>query len=201
MRAAVVTIGGIAPTTGIPDGPTTGGAGDQPQQDGDEDMARIDADMVEQLNEQIGREFQAAQQYLAMAIYLDGLSLESMARFFYLQAEEERAHGMKIVHYLNEVGQRAHVGALEAPKARFESPLEVAETALSQERAVTDAIHGLVDAANERRDHTTFQFLQWFVDEQVEEEATFDKLVDVIKAARDPIQVENYVRHMLTAAG
>lgn len=160
-------------------------------------MARIEAEMVQQLNEQIGREFEASQQYLAMAVYLDGRSLENLARFFYLQADEERAHAMKIAQYLIEVGQEPRVPALPEPKASFDSPLEIAEASLAHERKVTDAIHELVDAATERRDHTTFQFLQWFVDEQVEEEATMDKLVDVIKAARDHIQVENYVRHML----
>lgn len=164
-------------------------------------MARIQSEMVDKLNEQIGREFKASQQYVAMAIYLDGSSLENLAKFFYLQAEEEREHAMKIVGYLNEVGERARVSAMPEPKAEFDSPLEVAEAALTQERAVTDAIHALVDEATERKDYTTFQFLQWFVDEQVEEEDTFSKLLDVMKAARDHIQVDNYVRHMLAAHG
>ena len=152
-------------------------------------MARIESEMVEKLNEQIGREFEASQQYLAMAVYLDGLSLDSLARFFYLQAEEEREHALKIVSYLNEVGQRARIPALPEPKAEFDSPLEVAETSLRQERAVTDAIHGLVDAAAEARDHTTFHFLQWFVDEQVEEESSVgeEKLNDTQPPTPSPL--------------
>jgi ferritin len=159
-------------------------------------MARIGDGMVEALNEQLGRELEASQQYLAMAVYLDDLSLQNLAGFYYRQAEEERGHAMKIVRYLGEAGKRAVVPQLPAPKAVFESPKEVAEVSLAQERGVTDAVHALVDRALEDKDHATFHFLQWFVDEQVEEEDIFGKLVDIMNAARDMLQVEAYVRHM-----
>lgn len=164
-------------------------------------MARIGKAMVEALNEQIGREFQASQQYLAMAVHLDDLSLENLAGFFYRQAEEEREHAMKIVRYLAAVGARATVPALDEPKASFDSPEQVAKISLKQEKEVTDAIHALVDQALKAKDHATFHFLQWFVDEQVEEEDGFGRLVDIMEAARDMLQVENYVRHNLAEGG
>lgn len=159
-------------------------------------MARIDESMVEGLNAQIGRELLASQQYLAMAIWLEGQSLESLAKFYHAQALEERGHAMKIIHYLTDVGQVALVPAVPEPKAAYESLREVVERSLAYEKDVTDAIHALVDAASAAKDHATFHFLQWFVDEQVEEEASFSRLLDVIAAARDMIQVDNYVRRM-----
>lgn len=164
-------------------------------------MARIGDAVVEELNAQVGREFEASQQYLAMAVYLDDLSLENLASFFYRQAEEEREHAMRIVRYLGEVGASAVIPALPQPKASFDSPKQVAQVSLEQERKVTDAIHALVDQALESKDHATAQFLQWYVNEQVEEEDTFGRLVDIMEAARDMLQVESYVRHTFNAGG
>lgn len=159
-------------------------------------MAKIDAAMVTALNEQVRREFQAAQNYLAMATHLDGKSLEYVAGFFYRQADEEREHAMKIVRYLLEVGQAPVIPALAQPQADFGDLSEIADISLAQEQDVTAAIHDLADQALDRKDHATYQFLQWYVDEQVEEEAVFGKLQDIIEMSDNMLQVEHYVRHM-----
>ena len=164
-------------------------------------MAKIQATMVDALNAQIVRELQASQNYLAMAVDLDARSLEHLAAFFYLQADEERAHALKIVRYLLEVGHRPAIPALEQPESAFGSLDFIVRRSLEQERVVTAAIHEIADAAVETRDHTTFQFLRWFVDEQVEEEATFCKLVDIVEMSNNPLQVEQYMRHMMGAGG
>ena len=164
-------------------------------------MAKIQAEMVNALNAQVARECQAAQNYLAMAVDLDGRSLEYLAAFFYAQSNEEREHAMKIVRYLLEVGERPVVPALDEPQGSFEGIEEITRASLEQEQAVTAAIHELADAAFEARDHTTQRFLDWFVTEQVEEEATFGKLLDIIGMSQNVLQVEHYVRHMMGAEG
>lgn len=162
-------------------------------------MAQINDSLVAAINEQIRREFQAAQNYLAMATHLEGKSLEYLAGFFYRQADEEREHAMKLVRYLLEVGRAPVIPALDAPAAEFGDIAEIFTASLAQEQAVTAAIHELVDMALEARDHATYQLLLWYVDEQVEEEAVFGKLQDVIGMAENVLQVEHYVRHMGTA--
>ena len=161
-------------------------------------MAMINDSMVTSLNEQVRREFQAAQNYLAMATYLDGKSLEYLAAFFYAQGDEERVHAMKLVRYLLDVGHTPTIPAIEGPKADFEGVKEIIEASLTQEQAVTAAIHELVDEALTAKDHATYQFLLWFVDEQVEEEASFGKLLDIVEMSQNVLQVEHYVRHMAT---
>ena len=159
-------------------------------------MAQINESLVAAINEQIRHEFQAAQNYLAMATHLDGKSLEHLAGFFYRQADEEREHAMKLVRYLLEVGRTPAIPALEAPRAEYEDVAEIFKVSLEQEQAVTAAIHELVDLALQAKDHATYQLLLWYVDEQVEEEATFGKLQDVMAMAQNVLQVEYYVRHM-----
>jgi ferritin len=161
-------------------------------------MATVTVAMVKALNAQVGRELQASHNYLAMAVYLEGRSLEYLAAFFHRQSDEERAHAMKLVAYLQEVGQTPAIPALTRPKARYTSVADVFKTSLKQEQAVTRAIHELVDTAQGKKDYATFQFLQWFVTEQVEEESSFAKLIDVIEMSKNNVlQVEHYVRHMM----
>lgn len=159
----------------------------------------INDSMVAALNEQVRREFQAAQNYLAMAVHLDGKSLEYLAAFFYRQVDEEREHAMKLVRYLLDLGHRPTIPAVELPPAEFEGLKDIVQAALAQEQAVTAAIHELVDGALDAKDHATYQFLLWFVDEQVEEEASFGKLLDIIDMSENVLQVEDYVRHMAIA--
>lgn len=162
-------------------------------------MAKINASMVEGLNAQLGRELAASQQYLAIAVYLQGRSLENFAAFYFRQVDEERDHAMRILRYLLEVGARPIVPHLDAPSTDFSSLTEVVKLSLGYEEAVTAAIHELVDAASDDKDYATFQFLQWYVAEQIEEEATFSKLLDIIEMSDNVLQVEAYVSQMSVA--
>lgn len=156
-------------------------------------MPSLSSGMTEELNAQIGRELGASNQYLAMAIHLDAKSLRQLARFFYAQAAEEREHAMKFVHYMLQADAKPEIPELPRPQEDFDSVEEIAEISLAQEREVTRCIHELVDRALNEKDHTTNHFLQWFVEEQLEEEATFSEMLDVIRQTENLLLVEQYV--------
>ena len=156
-------------------------------------MATLSTKMVEELNAQMGRELSAANQYLAMAIHLDARSLRELANFFYAQAEEERSHAMKFLHYVLQANEKPLIPAIPKPVADFESVEKIAEMGLAQEQEVTRCIHELVDLALSEKDHTTNHFLQWFVEEQLEEEASFNELLDVVRQTENLMLVEQYV--------
>lgn len=156
-------------------------------------MPKLSSKMVEELNAQLGRELSAANQYLAMAIHLDQRSLKELANFFYLQADEEREHAMKFLHYLLQANDQPLIPSIPQPVADFESLEQIAEMGLAQEQGVTRCIHELVDLALSEKDHTTNRFLQWFVEEQLEEEATFSELLDVVRQSENLLLVEQYV--------
>lgn len=159
-------------------------------------MPRLSEKMVAALNAQMGREFGASNQYLAMAIYMDARSLGDLSAFFYRQAEEERQHAMKFLHYMLDADATPVVPAMPEPKAEFESVEEIIETSLNYERDVTAHIHELVDLALQQKDHTTNQFLQWFVSEQLEEEATFSRLLDVARQSTSMLLIDQYVSRL-----
>jgi ferritin len=153
--------------------------------------------LVDALNAEIGLEFFAHSQYLAMAHYFENMSLDGMAAFFYDQAEEEKEHGLKIIHYLGEIGAAMRVPAIDAPKSDFQSAMEVAELFLAQEQHVTDQFDKMTAMALEDGDYATFNFLQWFVTEQVEEVATASKMIDLIKLVGDNLVMLNMVARSL----
>ncbi len=134
-----------------------------------------------QINHQINRELYSQNLYLAMAAYLEDKGLSGMANFMYVQAEEERFHAMKLFKYLIERGGRVIMEAHEQPPVEFESPLAVFEEGLQHEGLVTSLVNKLMDVAIEVNDHAAKSFLNWYVDEQVEEEATFQGLLDQLK--------------------
>lgn len=156
-------------------------------------MPKLSPTMVEELNAQLGRELSAANQYLAMAIYLDDRSLKELANFFYTQSDEEHQHALKFLHYLLQANEKPIIPEIPRPIDDFESLEKIAEMALAQEQEVTHCIHGLVDLALSEKDHTTNHFLQWFVEEQLEEEATFSELLDVVRQSENLLLVEQYV--------
>lgn len=156
-------------------------------------MPKLSDNMVTELNAQLGRELSAANQYLAMAIYLDKRSLKELSSFFYQQSDEERQHAMKFLHYLLNANAKPVIPAIPEPVAEFESIEQIAQMGLEQEQEVTRCIHELVDLALSEKDHTTNHFLQWFVEEQLEEEATFGELLDVIRQSENLLLVEQYV--------
>lgn len=133
------------------------------------------------LNDQMNFEFYSAHAYLAMAAYCSNESYDGFANFFLVQAEEERFHAMKFYNFLSDVGYRATVTGFHDPGNDFTSILNAFETALHHEKEVTRRIYNLADIALDEREHATMAFLKWFIDEQVEEEATFDTLINKLK--------------------
>ena len=149
---------------------------------------------VTQLNEQIGHEFAAHQQYVAIAVHYDAETLPQLARFFYLQALEERDHAMMMVQYLLDVGADPLTPGIAAPQTRFTDVVEPIALALEQERRVSEQINALAARARQESDYSSEQFMQWFIKEQVEEVATMSDLLAVVSRNRDDIEdIEEYV--------
>jgi bacterioferritin B len=149
---------------------------------------------VEALNEQIGREFLAAHQYTAVAVFYDQQTFPRLAKFFYDQADEERGHAMKMIGYLRDTGSDTVLGDIPAPKNDFADHVEPIRLALENEKKVTVAIAGLFDIARQTDDYASESFMRWFVDEQVEEESTMGALLEVAERLRDtPMQLEDFL--------
>ncbi|MBO8159250.1 ferritin [Thermosyntropha sp.] len=137
------------------------------------------------LNEQIQKEFYSAYLYLSMEAYFLSQNLDGFANWFHIQAQEERDHAMLIFDYLNRVGAKIELGAIEAPPTDFASPEEVLQKTVEHERLVTRSIYDLFDLASEEKDHKTVMFLQWFVNEQVEEEENAEKNLASFRFVKD----------------
>jgi len=137
--------------------------------------------LTSSLNEQMNFEFYSAHVYMAIAGYCSAESLDGFANFFIVQAEEERFHAMKIYKYLNDRGKRVELTGFDAPNNSYNSVLEAFEHAYEHEQEVTRRIYHLSDLAMNDREHATIQFLKWFIDEQVEEEAMFDSIINKLK--------------------
>lgn len=152
--------------------------------------------MVRQLNEQVTAEFGAAHAYLAMSCALDAMGLKVLAQFFHRQSEEEHGHGRKIIGYLQEVGAPVRLEAITKPQSDFASVADIAQAALASEERITAMIHALADRAEQEKDFPTRSFVNWFIDEQVEEVATMTGLVGIVKlAGSNLLQLEARVRH------
>jgi len=149
---------------------------------------------VDLLNEQVGNEFAAHQQYVAVAVYYDAETLPRLAHFYYRQALEERNHAMMIVQYLLDSDRPVTIPAVEGPEVSFSNIVEPVELALAQEKRVTGQINALAAKAREEGDYQGEQFLQWFMKEQTEEVATASDLLKVVQRAKDnPLLAEEYL--------
>ena len=141
----------------------------------------INKKLEDQINYQINRELYSEYLYLSMSAYLEDQGLPGMANFMKVQAEEEHFHAMKFFNYLNERGGRVVLDTIEQPPVEFESPMAVFVESLKHEELVTSLINKLMDIAIEVSDHATKSFLNWYVDEQVEEEDSFNGLINQLK--------------------
>jgi bacterioferritin B len=149
---------------------------------------------VDALNDQIGREFAAAHQYTALAAYYDRLTFPRLAKFFFDQAEEERGHAIKMVNYLRDTGADLRLGEVSAPRTDFADHVEPIKLALESERKVTVAISELFEIARQTDDYASESFMQWFVDEQVEEESSIGDLLEVAERVREyPMMLEEFL--------
>ncbi len=141
----------------------------------------INETLSKALNDQLNYELYSAHVYLAIAAYCSGESLDGFANFFTVQAEEEKFHAMKIYKYLNDRGIRVTLSGMDTPNNEYSSVLDAYEHAYKHEQEVTRRIYHLSDLALNDREHATIQFLKWFIDEQVEEEAMFDSIINKLK--------------------
>ncbi len=137
------------------------------------------------LNDQIGREFAASQQYVAIAVYYDSETLPQLAAHFYRQAVEERNHAMMIVQYLLDAGESAVVPGVEAPRTQFEDAVAPVALALEQEKQVTEQIAALARLARDEGELVGEQFLHWFLSEQREEVASMSDLLRLVERAAE----------------
>lgn len=148
-------------------------------------MAVIGEKMVKALNQQMNREIYSAYLYLSMSAYFESMGLKGFANWMRVQWQEELEHAMKFFDYISSRGGRVELYAIEEPPKNWSSPLSVFEFALEHERKVTKLISDLVELAVAEKDHATFNMLQWFVKEQVEEEESFAEIVEKLKLAGD----------------
>lgn len=137
----------------------------------------------EAFNEQLNAEFYSSYLYLSMANYFSAKNLDGMANWMVIQAEEERNHAMKFVRYINDRDGRVILEQIEKPKTDWDSPLEAFRDALEHEQLISKKIFALVDLAIKENEHPANTFLQWFVSEQVEEEATVSAIVGRLELA------------------
>lgn len=145
----------------------------------------LSENLLKELNLQLKYEFYSSHLYLAFAGLSYDLELDGFANFFTVQAEEERAHAMKFFHFIQEMDGKIDLHELEKPEVDFSDILSVMEASLEHEKFVTSRIYKLMDIAIDEREHATRSFLQWFIDEQVEEEASFKTIIAKLKRVGD----------------
>jgi ferritin len=158
---------------------------------------QISKAMTDLMSAQVGNELGASNQYIQIATYFDGESLSKLAKFFYAQAEEEREHAMKFVHFLMEVGAELSIAAIPATNTDIDSAEKAFEMSLGWEQEVTRQINAMMDLAIQEKDYASQAFLQWFVTEQVEEISTMESMLDIVRRAgeKNLLMVEAYLTH------
>jgi ferritin len=157
---------------------------------------------VAQLNQQLKHEFEAQQQYIAIATYYEALTMPQMASLFYQQALEERDHAMMMVQYLLDADETPIIPALDAPVVGFADVVEPVATALAQEKRVTEQVNELTRIAREHNDFASDQFMQWFIKEQVEELSKMSDLLAVVTRSKDDYErIEDWIAREDKGAG
>jgi ferritin len=137
------------------------------------------------LNQQLNQELYAFYLYLSMSAHFESMNLNGFANWMRFQAEEEKTHGLKFYDYILQANGKIDLKQIEAPKKSWKSVQEIFEDTYNHEKKVTESIYDIVDLSISERDHATHIFLQWFVSEQVEEEATALKILEKIKLIGD----------------
>lgn len=141
--------------------------------------------LLNSLNDQMNFEYESANIYLAMSAYCASQNLEGFAHFLKVQVDEERFHASKFYNYINDIGGRVLIKGYSDPSNDYESILDVFEKALEHEKKVTKRIYDLMDIATSEKHYPTISFLNWFIDEQVEEEATFEGYIQRLRMIGD----------------
>ncbi|HIT45726.1 MAG TPA: ferritin [Candidatus Aphodovivens excrementavium] len=141
----------------------------------------MDAKVYELINDQINKELYSAYLYLSFADYYEEEGLEGFANWYEIQAQEERDHALIFRNYLHDNGCQVKLGAIAAPDKTFSNYLEPLEAALEHEKYVTSLINDIYAAAHDAKDYRAMKFLDWFIEEQMEEEDTADTMVTKMK--------------------
>jgi bacterioferritin B len=160
----------------------------------------ISKELESAINAQIGNEFSASMQYVAIAGYFEDQNLRLLAKTFFDQAEEEKDHAMKFVHYLLETQSSLRIPDIPAPRHDFSSAEDAVAAALDWEKEVTGQINDLMKIAMDQNDYLSQSFLRWYIDEQLEEITKMDQLLSVVRRAgeKNIIMVEAYLAHIDT---
>ena len=145
----------------------------------------IDREMEEAINRQINEEMYSAYLYMSMSAYFEEQGLNGFANWMYVQYQEEMDHAMKFYRYLQERGGKVRLYEINEPPHEWESPLDAIEQTLKHEQHITKCINDLVDLAEKLKDRPTFNLLQWYIDEQVEEEANDEEIINQLKLIGD----------------
>lgn len=145
----------------------------------------LSTDLTTALNEQVGHEFGASLQYVAIAAYFEGDNLPVLARHFYQQAAEEREHAMRFVKFIVDVGGQLTIPPIPAPRSAFNSAEEAVQLSLAWEQTVTEQINRLMDGAITEGNHLARNMLEWFINEQLEEMASMETLLGMVRRAGD----------------
>ena len=154
----------------------------------------ISKELNEAMNQQIGSELGASNQYIKIASYFDSEQLPELSAFFFRQSDEERMHAMKFVHYILEAGGDVVIPSIEATPTKIDSAESAVKLALDWEMEVTRQINALMDLGISQNDHIAQNFLRWFVEEQLEEVSTMDELLGVVGRAKEQLLfVEDYL--------
>ena len=137
--------------------------------------------MTERLNQQINLEFYSSNLYLQMSAWCEFKALEGCAEFLRLHAEEEMGHMQRLFKYVSDTGALATIGEIKAPKSDYDNVIDVFKDILEHEQYITSQINDLADTAFKEKDYSTFNFLQWYVGEQHEEEKLFKSIIDKLE--------------------
>lgn len=162
----------------------------------------ISKKMASAINTQIGNEFGACLQYVSIAAHFGTENLPELSAHFHKQAMEEKDHALKLVNYVVDAGGTVIIPAIPAPKAGFKTAEDCVALSLKWEETVTKQISGLVDLAIKENDHITRNFLQWFVNEQLEEVSSMETLLSIVRRAGEKglLFVEDYLARRGVAA-
>jgi ferritin len=145
----------------------------------------LKSNIQEAFNRQVNAELYSSYLYLSMAAYFESQSFSGMAQWMRYQAQEEHLHAMKFYDFIHERNGRVTLGEIAAPKIDWDSSLNGFEEALAHEQMITGCINDLADLALAEKDHATNSFLQWFINEQVEEESTVQAILDKLHLVGD----------------
>jgi ferritin len=158
--------------------------------------SKMSRPVIEELNRQFNLELAAAHSYLALSVWCDVRNLKGFGKYFVTQAGEERAHAERMMKHLTDRGETPRVAALPAPKQDFRTLLEVAQQAQSQEHANTQGINAVYEAALAAKDYPAQVLMQWFINEQVEEEDWSNEMVERVRNASCAGSLSDLDRHI-----